>query len=335
MVAIPVPKRPPDFTPAMRPPKASRLIARWPPEGFIFAQGLHGRLNWWNLARAVGRDDPWDLIIYNFATEDPAETNWYMHHFLGCWRSNDGSNFSFEDADPGVVYVPPATWRPPAGFKKGSRGGYRASLAGRVAGALVRVAAICPLVTYQRLSLSGLDFALVAEHVRKGRVAVRIDPSIEFEDTHGAFGVYHHDNSGPDANTIFFYREPNLAQPWGVLLVAHEAAHAAFDVRRVKIPDRKEHTLLFGLESILAWRLKPEGVEDYLRHRSEDPRGADLLFLGWLVGQMTPQPGMIDLAHFDHPFPNPFREGAVVNPIDAIRRYMGKPERGLTRYDGL
>ena len=101
----------------------------------------------------------WDLIWFNFRTDEPRETNWYMHHYVGCWRSNDGKNFSFRDADPGIVYMPPLGYRRPATL---------------VADALSAKAAHFPYVAYKHVHIDRTWLLTVIRHIRSRRIKVRI-----------------------------------------------------------------------------------------------------------------------------------------------------------------
>jgi len=52
--------------------------------------------------------EPWDLIVANFKTRDPAEVNWYLRHHTGCTQPTpDGKNRMFSaSASPGIVHIP-------------------------------------------------------------------------------------------------------------------------------------------------------------------------------------------------------------------------------------
>ena len=66
--------------------------------------------DWYSVARKfdvdVGR-----LIDFNFHTRIPPEVNWYLRRNVGCVTSTpDQKNWMFSSgADPGVIYIPPAT----------------------------------------------------------------------------------------------------------------------------------------------------------------------------------------------------------------------------------
>jgi hypothetical protein len=65
--------------------------------------------NWTSVARRAAVD-VWDLIDFNFRTRNPDEVNWYLRRNVGCRKTTgDGKNYVFSsDANPGVVYLPPA-----------------------------------------------------------------------------------------------------------------------------------------------------------------------------------------------------------------------------------
>jgi hypothetical protein len=70
--------------------------------------------DWWKIA-AREHIDPWDLIIFNFATHVPEEVNWYLRELVGCRHTKDGRNYTFAGADKakGKIYLPPAPVVPP------------------------------------------------------------------------------------------------------------------------------------------------------------------------------------------------------------------------------
>lgn len=62
---------------------------------------------WDTIARASGLQVR-ELIDANFRTRDPAEVNWYLHHYVGCKQTTpDGKNWVFSSAaDPGLIRIP-------------------------------------------------------------------------------------------------------------------------------------------------------------------------------------------------------------------------------------
>jgi hypothetical protein len=64
-----------------------------------------------------------DLVYFNFRTNIPEEVNWYLRRNVGCiWPSPSGWNWTFEDARPGIIYLPlsKADLRPRKKKKKGT-----------------------------------------------------------------------------------------------------------------------------------------------------------------------------------------------------------------------
>jgi hypothetical protein len=51
-----------------------------------------------------------ELAYANFRTLNPAEINWYLHHYVGCRKqTRDGYNYMFSTSDkPGIIHIPVA-----------------------------------------------------------------------------------------------------------------------------------------------------------------------------------------------------------------------------------
>ena len=63
--------------------------------------------NWGSIANDESVD-VWNLIMYSFQCRSPEEVNWCMQEFLGCRKSNDGKNFSFDPSDKNpLIFIPP------------------------------------------------------------------------------------------------------------------------------------------------------------------------------------------------------------------------------------
>ena len=62
---------------------------------------------WESVARANGLGVSY-LIEANFKTKNPAEINWYLHHYVGCKQATpDGKNWMFSStAEPGLIRIP-------------------------------------------------------------------------------------------------------------------------------------------------------------------------------------------------------------------------------------
>ena len=164
----------------------------------------------------LGIEDVWDLIWFHFRTDDPRETNWYMHHYLGCWQSNDGKIFSFRDADPGIVYMPPLRYK---------------SLATVVADALSAKVAHFPYVAYKHVLIDRMWLLVVIRHIRARRIKVRVAKLRENE--LAAYG-----------GDMFILNESTPARGTNTSLsMVHEATHAILDLQKAAFP-RWEHELM-------------------------------------------------------------------------------------------
>lgn len=88
---------------------------RWchPQMGFDKAHRVQTGDSFVSLASQYGFSDPWDIIRFNYGTKDPEEVNWYLRELVGCTKSKDGINYSFDSSDKfGTVYIPPRGWKP-------------------------------------------------------------------------------------------------------------------------------------------------------------------------------------------------------------------------------
>lgn len=251
----------------------------WPPTDFAFAQFVGGsvEMNWWSLARIVGRDNPWDLIIYNFQTEDPREVNFYMRTLLGCNKLYE-NNFVFFEADPGIIYVPPKSWVPPSRFKKGSsRRKYSRYISHLIAPIMRRAATVCPTVTGFGFSVSAADLRTAASHVEAGDIKCQIAPEIKFQN---ALGKYFTDD-----NKFLVAREPRSTHQ-DVTTIAHEGIHAGMDARKVKkILVSGGEMLAFTADCVIGARLFPNEVERILKAGRRARVDYDIVLAGWALAQ--------------------------------------------------
>src|SRR5262245_27038243 len=85
----------------------------FPPDGGAPYKVRSGE-NWTSIATRFGLS-AWNLIEFNFPIVKGASTfdtkcrqvNWLLRTHVGCSKSTDGKNYSFDSADwPGVVYIP-------------------------------------------------------------------------------------------------------------------------------------------------------------------------------------------------------------------------------------
>lgn len=294
--------------------------ADWPPKNYGYAMGVgsFADLNWWSVAWAVGRDNPWDLIIFNFETEDPREVNYYLKEYVGCKLLN-GSNYIFYDAKPGIIYIPPPSWRPPPKYKKGSsRRDYTDYLAKRVADIDRKGARVCPWVNYGSHVITHFDLLSVAKYVESKRIKSIIAPEIELDND---FGQYLSDSDDPvNPNTFVFRREPRHASIDDFATVVHESVHAAFDARKEDIYISTNELIAHALESIIAVRLFRKQVKQRL---SSDPPRDDhaVWFFGWAVNQNAQSKFKVDLEQHNTDVEDPFK-GVDVKPLNTLISYL-------------
>ncbi len=86
-------------------PKNPRRV--FPPPGTVQRHRVKTGDNWWSVGKIYGFSDPWDMIGFNYNTRDPEEVNWYLQELVGCTRSSDGKNYSFDSSDRfGIIYIP-------------------------------------------------------------------------------------------------------------------------------------------------------------------------------------------------------------------------------------
>ncbi len=78
------------------------------PDGFPIKVGNKpGVVETWITVANDYKMNPVELMKYNFGTTNTDEVNWFLRTYVGCKVSTDGGqNWSFKDANPGVIYVP-------------------------------------------------------------------------------------------------------------------------------------------------------------------------------------------------------------------------------------
>jgi hypothetical protein len=203
-----------------------------------YSVGHDPSINWQLLAWTWGVTDVWDLIWFNFDTDEPREVNWYMPYYVGCWQSNDGKNFSFRDADPGIVYMLPLGYKRPATL---------------VADMLSAKSAHFPYVAYKHVHIDRTYLLAVIRHIRSRRIKVRIVKLRKDE-------LAAH---GDDTFWLNFDAPPRGTNMHLTLL--HEATHAILDLQKAAF-HRWEHELIAYLAEALCkisgrFREGPLGIE--------------------------------------------------------------------------
>lgn len=235
---LPTPKHKPDFPALMTP---SPALAAWPPSGYrgFYQVGSMPGTSWKIAAWSWGIPDVWDLIWFNFRTDEPRRVNWYMHHYIGCWKSNDGKNFSFKDADPGFIYIPPLNWKRPQRMPLGSR----------VAEALSRlVPYFPPYVIYYTVHVSRTDLLHIIQGIRSGRIAVRHDPTLK-----GAVAEYHRDGD----LTELILSSTSLTNLENRRTFIHEAVHAILDMKHYTLLRWQNEFIAYAIEAQFTFSKAP------------------------------------------------------------------------------
>jgi hypothetical protein len=200
--------------------RPAKLRSPWPPTDAQKAQTVTSWDDWWALATIFKRDDPWDIIYYNFETYDPDEVNWYLREWLGCRAtSNDGLNYRFGrapgDHTPMVIFIPKPDFMPPGPHQKEAQQAVLTVLRDPVAAHLG--------FKIGRMELKNGDLTAVALAIQSGKIRVVHRPTL------GHMAQYLSSNPN-NWMAVGFDRLPPIG---GRALIVHEAVHAAFDIRRV------------------------------------------------------------------------------------------------------
>ena len=226
----PKPKYKPAFVPRWT---ASPDLRAWPPVPFrdVYPVGGRAGANWQTVACNWSVDVA-DLIWFNFGTNDPRRINWYLHYYVGCHKSNDGKNFSFREADPGLIYIPPDNWKRPETVP---------SLNNEVAGILAPLVAHFP----RDVALSGLhvtrgDFVAVVHAVRTGRISIVHQRSLPYP------AIYLPQRFGFAPENSIVMKDLPASTPLMRNNLVHEAVHA--------ISDMKVHDIFHLADGVLRLR---------------------------------------------------------------------------------
>lgn len=300
--------------------------APWPPKGSwaVHQVGLSATDNWWKLGRTHGRPNPWDIIIFNFQTEDPKEVNWYLREYVGC-KNTKGNNYIFKGASPGDVHMPPPTWMPARKFRKGSsRTDYPEKIKKTVASMIRRNASYFPTVKLAGSTVDKSNLLSVAKAIEDGKIVCHVRPGIGLS---GAVAAYE-----PGSDIMLFSKEPNAGTMDDVASVMHEATHASFDKRNVgKVPVSTMELIAHAVQyCVMARRFR-----SIVKRRLEKGFLVDpdyfLLRFGWVVMADKKMRRILDLDAVNA-MPNledPFEEYADFNPYHDL--YTAVRNRYKTR----
>jgi hypothetical protein len=199
--------------------KPTSEITLWPPLKYKVAHRVTSVDNWWKVAERYGIADPWTLIYFNFATDNPLYVNYYLYKLVGCrTETQDHKNFRFSSADtPGMIYIPPDGWKPPGALDPDSELARRAVLNVLSDPTLARVSFV-----YKGYSVGWPMFIGVANRIIDRRIAVRFDQT-KVDKGEAEYG--------PLENTIFIgFKEASGTSRRAIIV--HECVHAGLDVKK-------------------------------------------------------------------------------------------------------
>jgi hypothetical protein len=277
--------------------KPGGKLAEWPPAGYRGFYRVKTGESWQSVSLGYLVPDVWDLIAFNFRTENPREVNWYMHHYVGCWKSNDGKNFSFTDADPGFIYIPPFGW------KRSSPG---LPIGAAVADALSRMSSKFPYVTYKGFEAGPSDLLAIVEALRISRIQTVLDPALS-----GVVAQYsRYDNrmTVRTASVTGIYNQSTLV---------HEATHAILDMKRASGILRLDNEFTArAVESLFTYTADP----DYADRRARDPGTDAIERAGLVLGHYMHTDGKSAkrLESYDREVTS-FIDGSRLNPYLALQ----------------
>ena len=314
MVKLPGAKHKPSFRPYWRKPARKNMIKVWPPAKYMKEVEVdYG--TFWSVARDHGRNNPWDVIIFNFGTEDHYEVNWYLHHAVGCWRSYDDINFDFEhcklaDGSKGKIYIPPPSWKPDPKFQKGSTSGvFLAGIRNIAASMLRELEPRVPTLIHGNTTVSGKDFVKVANLIETFKIDIVIDPE------------YGSENARYEAlfRTITLGRMPRRQDIRMYGILANEATHAATHYKSREVFDFKTEAASFFVDAVSVAALDDDTLLKLLEKTSS---GFDkLYFCGWVWLNYFKNFDIVELSDLDAMYPHPVHK-VDKNPVAELKAHM-------------
>lgn len=287
MAAQPITKKPNQVTP-------------YPPSKYRIAHKVQTGQNWWTLQKQYNLPDVWDLIRFNFGTNQPAEINWCLKHLVGCTlMTADKKNYRFSSAaTPGIIYVPTMTW------DRGQAGGNTSPAPPPMDGNLppptesdglcleaVRIALKSPAVMRMDFDLPGTGRHFNSSSLRK--VATHLAMP---HDAHGRIEVRHNSDLGRGAK---YFIGDNLMQLGfagsgsydDYALILHEWVHAAMDLENWEIQDRFAEAAAYVAQMIYLQYYPAAGYTK--PPTSSDQQMRSIFYSAWWAAK-TLQSGLIE-----------------------------------------
>lgn len=314
MVTLPGAHWTPDFKPMWRKPPMSRMVKSWPPVKYIDKKYARDCTSFWSLANACDRKNPWDIIIYNFNTEEPKEVNWYLHHAVGCWTSSDSRNFAFDyartaDSKDGLIYIPSPGWKPDPKFKKGSgAGGFVHAMVADVYTIMMRIARSIPRIQFGNTQVGPASFEELARLVNTREIAIEVEPSL-----------------GPRAKytdkKITLRKAPSIRRYSDYGTLANEGTHAITHRQSRKVEIFKNETTSSLTQSVVEAAMSENRVLRLMEYVGD---GYDkLYFAGWVWSNYLRDTVILSMKDLDRDFPHPIH-GDMRNPKQELLQYMHK-----------
>jgi hypothetical protein len=262
--------------------------AKFPPPLPARKQRVKTGDSWFTMAAQHGRTDPWDLIEFNFRTREPREVNWYLEYYVGCSKSSDGKNYSFDSTDtPGIVYIPPASWTPSTDLA------LRRLVVEALSGPVINRVS----VSHSGHTITGRSLAAVANRVIDREIGVVVDST-------AGSGEAEYD-SGSDTFHLGF---SSAASRTRKALIVHEAVHAALDMQTASsITIAQSESLAYVVQCFYVREYTPD--PDAERLTSSNPLKDKVYEIAWdmaatLAKRRQPEPiywSALDSAIRRHP----------------------------------
>ena len=316
LIELPGPFHKPTFNPKWRKPTSAKMIKAWPPVGatghIVVTEGDFAKI-----AKDAKRGHVWDIIIFNFQTEDPREVNWYLHHALGCWMSKDNMNFSFEaartaDGNFGKIYLPPEDWLPPSHFKRGSGFGgnvdHQADSAVRI---LNRLSGLMPGIYHRATHLPPWAYRIVADLIKQRAVTIEIDPSVEM------FGAEY----VACKKRIYVGSAVMHSRSMCYGVMANEATHVFNHYQSNSTNVYHEELASSLADSIAVACIDNDKTLELLRHKDGEGLNSKLYFAGWVWINHLRSLQNVMIEDFDRYFDHPIT-GKSQNPKDDLMEYL-------------
>lgn len=223
----------------------------WPRSGTRRSVRVGGADTWGTMATGWAVGDVWDLISWNFGTTTkeeptPREVNWYMHHFIGCWRATaDGKNFRFIDADPGFIQIPPLGW---------SRKVPGLPFHTMVALTISKIVPNYPVLSFAPFSVEPRDLFHVRQALHDGLLSAKVEPGLSASAKYDL------------ADNIFLFRNSSTTSFESRLNIVHEATHAVLDRKFAGFDMRRwqNEFIAYTAEALWTWNTDPAAAKALL-----------------------------------------------------------------------